>query len=377
MHYTSAIIISCMSILCLTLLVHGNTHISKDAKRRFYRSYIIILIAVLSEWLSVMLDGTPWWTRSIHYFAKFLDYVFTPAAGIFFVRQILGRSKTDKVTVRILLLNLVFQFSSVFTGWTYFLDENNYMHHGPLWWVYMLVYLYSIAYVICCVVVFSRSFDRRNLIPLAFIIVIILVGAAIQELSGSTIRTASISMVMGSILLFIYYSDYSMLSYDEEINRQNSLLNTDALTGIYSRYAFYEALETYSIRKLPRNTAVFSFDINCLKKVNDTLGHVAGDELIKGAATIINSVFSPFGKCYRIGGDEMAAVIAVAPEKIPELVADMRMQCDTWIGEYSSELSIAVGYVRSELYPALVLEELYSKADTLMYEDKLRFHSSF
>ena len=73
----------------------------------------------------------------------------------------------------------------------------------------------------------------------------------------------------------------------------------------------------------------------------------------------------------------MAAVIAVAPEKIPELVADMRMQCDTWIGEYSSELSIAVGYVRSDLYPSLVLEELYSKADALMYEDKLRFHSSF
>ncbi|MDY4798023.1 MAG: hypothetical protein SO157_01590 [Bullifex sp.] len=66
MHYTSVIVISCLSILCLTLLVHGNTHISKDAKRRFYRSYIIILIAVLSEWLSVMLDGTPWWTRSIH-----------------------------------------------------------------------------------------------------------------------------------------------------------------------------------------------------------------------------------------------------------------------------------------------------------------------
>ena len=53
--------------------------------------------------------------------------------------------------------------------------------------------------------VFSRSFDRRNLIPLAFIIVIILVGAAIQEISGSVIRPASISMVMVSILFFIYY----------------------------------------------------------------------------------------------------------------------------------------------------------------------------
>ena len=154
------------------------------------------------------------------------------------------------------------------------------------------------------------------------------------------------------------------------------MLETDVLTGIHSRYAFYKVLEQYSMQKLPGNTVVLSFDINYLKRVNDTLGHAAGDELIKAAAEIISSVFSPFGQCYRIGGDEMAAVITMPSEKITGLISEMRKLCESWIGEYTSELSIAVGFVCSEQYPSLVLEELYDKSDNLMYEDKARIHHS-
>lgn len=376
MYYTSVIILSCLSLLCLASLVKGNTHIHKDDKKLLYRSYLIILVSVLSEWFAVRLNGAPHWTRGLHMFVKLLDYTFTPAAGIFFVRQILGRTKTDRFTISVMLFNLAVHIASFFRGWTFYIDNQNVYHHGPYWWLYMAVFIYMIAYVICGFVIFSRAFERRNLSSLFLVIVIVITGILLQEIFGGYVRTTSLSLSIGSILLYIYYSDFSMLTYDEQISHQKSLLETDVLTGIYSRYAFYEALETYSQRKLPRNTVVFSFDINHLKRVNDTLGHSAGDELIKAAAEIISSIFSQYGKCYRIGGDEMAAVITISHERVPSLIAEMRRQCDAWIGEYSSELGIAVGHVSSEQYPSLVLEELYNRADTLMYEDKERMHHS-
>ena len=52
-----------------------------------------------------------------------------------------------------------------------------------------------------------------------------------------------------------------------------------------------------------------SIDLNGLKRVNDTYGHVAGDELIRAAADCMKNSFNEYGKIYRIGGDEFAVII--------------------------------------------------------------------
>ena len=62
---------------------------------------------------------------------------------------------------------------------------------------------------------------------------------------------------------------------------------------------------------------MFSVDVNGLKKVNDTKGHTAGDELIKGAANCLTLAVGNNGKVYRTGGDEFMAVLFTEnPEKI-------------------------------------------------------------
>ncbi|MBR5705734.1 MAG: diguanylate cyclase, partial [Deltaproteobacteria bacterium] len=58
----------------------------------------------------------------------------------------------------------------------------------------------------------------------------------------------------------------------------------------------------------PEDLAVFSIDVNGLKTVNDSLGHDAGDELIRGAADCISAAFGQTGKCYRTGGDEFVVL---------------------------------------------------------------------
>ena len=54
------------------------------------------------------------------------------------------------------------------------------------------------------------------------------------------------------------------------------------------------------------------FDLNDLKKCNDTYGHDYGDQYIMMASEILKKLFALDGKCYRIGGDEFCALVPYA-----------------------------------------------------------------
>ena len=95
------------------------------------------------------------------------------------------------------------------------------------------------------------------------------------------------------------------------------LAYTDSLTGAKSRHAYVELEmkmdESISYKKLTK-FAVVVFDINGLKKINDTLGHEYGDMLIIDAAGIMRNVFST-EHVFRIGGDEFIVVIENKTQK--------------------------------------------------------------
>ncbi len=54
---------------------------------------------------------------------------------------------------------------------------------------------------------------------------------------------------------------------------------------------------------------IISFDVNDLKIVNDSMGHAAGDALLKDCAEILNSCFDDVGHIVRTGGDEFLVII--------------------------------------------------------------------
>jgi diguanylate cyclase (GGDEF) domain len=95
------------------------------------------------------------------------------------------------------------------------------------------------------------------------------------------------------------------------LRRATELANRDGLTGVKSKRVFVEAEQLWDAR-IRKGTAVsFAiavFDINGLKQVNDTLGHAAGDDLIRSASAAICGVFQ-HSPVYRIGGDEFAAIL--------------------------------------------------------------------
>ena len=150
--------------------------------------------------------------------------------------------------------------------------------------------------------------------------------------------------------------------------------STDELTGLYNRRMYEEALDALSeVDKLDK-CIIVALDVNGLKKVNDTLGHKAGDELIIGAASCMNKCFSSVGKVYRTGGDEFMAILRCDIEDLNGILTEFDQTIENWSGRLIESLSISYGYVATEDYPNLSVRDVASEADKRMYVAKSAYY---
>ena len=101
------------------------------------------------------------------------------------------------------------------------------------------------------------------------------------------------------------------LAHEEQLKSVTRIAYTDPLTRVKSKYAFQEAEVCLEQRLAVGDLTAFGiviFDVNDLKKVNDTQGHQQGDLLLQSACKLI-CVQYRHSPVYRIGGDEFAAIL--------------------------------------------------------------------
>jgi diguanylate cyclase (GGDEF)-like protein len=145
----------------------------------------------------------------------------------------------------------------------------------------------------------------------------------------------------------------------------------DALTGLYNRSYFEQEMQRIEEGRF-KSAGIVVCDIDGLKHVNDTLGHQAGDELLKASAIVIKEAFRRGDVVARIGGDEFAVII---PNADKDSVKKACLRTRDAISEYNSNhsdlpMSISIGYAVSNKAP-LKMYELFKKADNNMYKEKL------
>jgi len=374
-YYTSIILLSLMALAVLCILVRENGRISKKNKRLFYLTYLLIALSALCEWTGLQLDGVeslPSWPLRV---AKCADYILTPMAGGALVRQMNLRNRWYRVLTAILTANTVFQIICCFTGWTVRIDAHNHYSHGPLYGVYICIYLTVIALLIIEFVLYGKAFHRQNRGSLYAIMVLIFAGIAAQELLGNQARTSYITLTLGAALLFIHYSEFSQMTSDDLLRKQEIQISTDALTGMLNRYAYAKALENYDAAdRLPDAFAAFSIDIDGLKTANDMLGHAVGDELICGAAMCINRVFEGTGRCFRTGGDEFIVFADMDRKQADAALARLAAESNRWSGAVIKQLHLAAGYALAGDHAGISAEKLVIEADRAMYADKSRYY---
>ena len=373
--YTAIIIVVWLALAVLSILVHENNRITKQTKSIMYLTYLVTAIAALAEWLGVQFNGNPdipvWLLKLV----KFFDYVLTPVAGGAIVLQLRTKTIWKKIIFGILAVNVIFQIVSSATGWMTVINEAHVYEHGPAYVAYIVIYSLIIVFVIIEFALYGAKFKKQNRVSLYALLVFIAVGILLQEVFGKEVRTAYISLALGLSLMFIHYSEFSQLETDIRIREQMKQISLDPLTGISNRHAYIEALQDMSKEEaLPEDLVVYSIDINGLKKINDTLGHSAGDELICGAADCITTVFNKYGKVYRTGGDEFIVIVCVDISQIYSLTAQLKKLGASWKGKECKELSFSIGAAARKDNPDLKLEKLVILADQRMYKAKDEYY---
>lgn len=144
----------------------------------------------------------------------------------------------------------------------------------------------------------------------------------------------------------------------------------DHLTGLYNKGKYLSMIEDTYLNQ--DSIAIFNFDVNNLKVMNDTYGHEAGDKLLIKAANSIRKVTSNRVHGYRMGGDEFLMVACnVSTEETQTLLERWEKELDrlnTPEDGIHCVIAVGVAYGKKEYN----LPELMKTADQLMYEDKKR-----
>lgn len=155
---------------------------------------------------------------------------------------------------------------------------------------------------------------------------------------------------------------------DDEKKKEEALIEvsiTDELTKLNNRHAYEKEIKDIKKNGISDDLVYVAMDLNGLKKVNDTLGHAKGDEYICGAAECMVNVMGEYGKVFRIGGDEFAAILYGAD--ISKIIKKLtkRMQ----------KFSFAYGFVSRNEFARASIEEISRIADERMYENKAKYYS--
>ena len=375
-YYTSIIMLSLMALGVLSILVHENDRLSSSDKRLLYLTCLLIAVSALTEWCGIHFDGNPNVPRWGIQVAKCADYILTPMAVGALVMQMHMHNRWQKALEVILVANTVFQVISALNGWMIQVDYENHYTHGPLYGVYLITCLAIVALVVIQFMIYGRSFSRQNNKSLYSTMFLVVAAFFMQEILPAGNRTAYLGLSIGAILMFIHYSEYMQLATDEYLVEQQIRIDTDALTGVFSRMAYSDMLHHYeTCAHLPEKLAAFTIDINGLKAVNDRLGHDAGDELICGAARCIEKVFDGEGRCFRTGGDQFVVI----SEQMTEADAEMALlllntESGNWHGKKAGQLSMASGCALLANHPGVTAEQLVREADMAMYDAKAEYY---
>lgn len=149
----------------------------------------------------------------------------------------------------------------------------------------------------------------------------------------------------------------------------------DSLTKIYNR----RFVEHYAAMNLKSSEicAMFLIDLDNFKKVNDTFGHEKGDEILCKVSSILKSNFRKTDCVARIGGDEFAILMPTVTDKsyiiarVKKILGEFPMVLKKEEApETEVKVSLSVGIIFTKPGQEIEYEDLYRRADKLMYKAK-------
>ena len=186
------------------------------------------------------------------------------------------------------------------------------------------------------------------------------------EKSARRLRITLIIGLLGAILLTVVVIQI-LLTF---ITRN---LNTDYMTKLYNRRSYDNSIKKAIEGGYPFSLMVI--DVDDFKVVNDSLGHIVGDNALKEIAGLIKQNTRNEDLCFRYGGDEFAVILPNAKKEEAILIGERiqsRILLDNLNTKGLSELKISLSVGVAQWNPGMSPQDLTELADKAMYSSKNR-----
>jgi diguanylate cyclase (GGDEF)-like protein len=188
------------------------------------------------------------------------------------------------------------------------------------------------------------------------------------------------SKALDQSILELFLMQITVYMVNLELHRKlEEVAHTDSLTGVFSRYYFekrFNEEKELSLR-FGQPLSLILLDVNGLKRLNDTIGHDAGDRLLKRTAQLLAPVVGSAQSIFRIGGDEFVLLLSNCPEtqlnQILNQLTQLQESSSFTINDHEIPVRFSFGGVCSTNTSHDLLKD---EADRLMYLDKKSYYKT-
>ncbi len=282
---------------------------------------------------------------------------------------------TKKVKNKVIWYNLMIVFVTIntilvplseFTKYNllYYYDDNMIYHRGKLFLIRAIFVILSCLMVEIYILVHKNNIERNyRKVMIIFPIIPIALGI-LQALVIPTLALEYTGMFYSCMLLYILV--------------QQKDANKDTLTGMYNRKKFDSVLKD-KVREENSNFSLIMIDLDFFKEINDTYGHVKGDEALINMTQILSKNFRNKDIIARFGGDEFCVITDIDNvETLEKTIKRLKKSIKTFNRESNEpyELSASIGYKIYDNKSKISIEEFVNSVDELMYEEKKEKHKN-
>ena len=159
------------------------------------------------------------------------------------------------------------------------------------------------------------------------------------------------------------------------MTRSRTLISQDPLSGVNNRVSFSKYINNVFINKDHSGAYIVFIDIDHFKQINDTYGHIEGDEAISLVGKTLKSIAGEHNAFVaRMGGDEFVLITQTQNEEtVKSIIQSISFELEERLifSDKKYEVSVSCGYVYAEPNSRNI-KELVSKADKQMYKEKLK-----
>jgi diguanylate cyclase (GGDEF)-like protein len=331
----------------------------------FLTILVSIFAAMVCDFFFFAFEGVP--GRGIHILMVVVltvYYTFQVAAYYFifvFLDYLIHNNKvrTKRILYAVMFVLTLHLVILVLNHWLHFyfsVSEDNYLIRENMYAIRLIISYFPIILFVFELIFSHTKFRKIHIYLICFFFILTGIGAAIDIILNSG---ALVWPCLSSALLYAYFF----------IIRTDSRL--DSLTGIGNRYAFNEFINNLSRQAAKQSYFIVMIDMDHFKEINDTFGHLEGDNALRDMAAIIKGCLRYNDFAARYGGDEF---VLAAPadsdvnrimERIQAAIDNQNSKC---LRPYKIEISYGMDVYTT--HGSQSIEEFLVHVDGLMYKHK-------